>query len=853
MSMDSTIRFRLPLGALIASTLIGSSILLFSSRAATQEPPPEPIAYIGHGGFFDHSGHQIPVTLSFVEGAQSWYKQTLVSSLTPGNKDAFATFEARLQKLSPAEGQARLIVQQRALEWLIANAPARAHDGRTLGKLRALKHALRWQLPETAEPVIAGSRVPFNLDPQLASKLDSQELTPPGSLQPNLATANSGQAYLDECAASGVPIPPTINVMDPNGLTGWKSQGMIPQTAQFIFGTPAEVRTYQSTSPEGMCYALPRYSDAALSTVALDGVICLGKQTSKACFWDNQMMGSAFTFAKGSQIPIGVPNTAVDPLGRYQAGGAELFNGSGGVCTDCHAGENPYIVHPDVDLGGGITWGSVENSLPAFSDNRYVPIVAAGWPQNQLSQSGPTAPTTCEGCHVKGMQGGRFPLLSKELPGYCAMILTKALAKTMPPDSPGTAVAAGTKFRDDWCNAPANAASADTGDPHLTTINGVHYDFQAAGEFVALKNSDNGFELQTRQSPVQTTFTPSVDPQTGLASCVSLNTAVALRLGTHRVTYEQGSPSQGNQMVFQIDGGPVTLPPTPIDLQNGYTVSTGSSVNELDVKGTDGTDLAVTPRFWTAQGYWYLDVDVHSTPAREGTMGPVLDGDWLPRGPDGSSYGGIPAALIDRHIVLNQTFANDWRVTSTTSLFDYGTSTSTSTYTDTNWPPSPGQACTTQLPSTPPLTQMWPDLANSVCGNINDNVQQANCVFDVTMTGDRVFAQRYQAPGSCHIGYTVASQWSTGFQATLSINNTGTTPISSWTLGWSFANGQTITQAWNAAEAQTGPSVMVNNLAYNANIPAGGSLTGVGFAGTWIGANSIPAAISLNGTSCSVN
>jgi len=53
----------------------------------------------------------------------------------------------------------------------------------------------------------------------------------------------------------------------------------------------------------------------------------------------------------------------------------------------------------------------------------------------------------------------------------------------------------------------------------------------------------------------------------------------------------------------------------------------------------DGTRVVVIPLFWASQGYWYLDVQVFNTPAREGVMGPILAADWLPRAPDGSSFG----------------------------------------------------------------------------------------------------------------------------------------------------------------------------------------------------------------------
>jgi xyloglucan-specific exo-beta-1,4-glucanase len=106
----------------------------------------------------------------------------------------------------------------------------------------------------------------------------------------------------------------------------------------------------------------------------------------------------------------------------------------------------------------------------------------------------------------------------------------------------------------------------------------------------------------------------------------------------------------------------------------------------------------------------------------------------------------------------------------------------------------------------------------------------------------------------CTIDYTISSQWQGGFGAAISINNTGTTALTNWTLTWAFANGQTITQLWNGTETQSGANVTVTNLSYNGSIPAGGSYTGMGFNGTWNNTtNAVPAAFSLNGTACTVN
>jgi hypothetical protein len=106
----------------------------------------------------------------------------------------------------------------------------------------------------------------------------------------------------------------------------------------------------------------------------------------------------------------------------------------------------------------------------------------------------------------------------------------------------------------------------------------------------------------------------------------------------------------------------------------------------------------------------------------------------------------------------------------------------------------------------------------------------------------------------CTIDYTISPQNSSAFGAAIGILNTGSTAISSWTLTWTFANGQTVASLWNGVETQSGANVTVTNESYNGSIPAGGSYTGMGFNGTWNGStNAIPTAFSLNGTACTVN
>lgn len=103
---------------------------------------------------------------------------------------------------------------------------------------------------------------------------------------------------------------------------------------------------------------------------------------------------------------------------------------------------------------------------------------------------------------------------------------------------------------------------------------------------------------------------------------------------------------------------------------------------------------------------------------------------------------------------------------------------------------------------------------------------------------------------SCHVVYAITNQWQGGFQASLSITNTGSSAINGWSLVFSFANGQTITQIWNATSSQTGSKVTVTNVSYDASIAPGATQNTVGFLGSWTSTNAVPTSFALNGVTC---
>ncbi|TNH30591.1 spore coat protein CotH [Micromonospora orduensis] len=90
----------------------------------------------------------------------------------------------------------------------------------------------------------------------------------------------------------------------------------------------------------------------------------------------------------------------------------------------------------------------------------------------------------------------------------------------------------------------------------------------------------------------------------------------------------------------------------------------------------------------------------------------------------------------------------------------------------------------------------------------------------------------------CSATYTVTSQWTGGFQGEVRVT-AGTSPIGGWTVTWTLANGQSVTQAWNATVTSQGSTVTARNVAYNGALGAGASTT-FGFLGSSTGTPGTP-------------
>lgn len=281
----------------------------------------------------------------------------------------------------------------------------------------------------------------------------------------------------------------------------------------------------------------------------------------------------------------------------------------------------------------------------------------------------------------------------------------------------------------------------DNGDPHLTTVNGIRYDFHGMGEFVALR-VEGDMQIQTRQSPIATA-NPIYNNHTELTSCVSANTAVAVQMGSHRVSYQPDLNGLANPdgMDLRIDGVLHNIDPLGISVGNsGGRVLSSPSGNGIEIEFPDGTSLIADSWFWNSQQKWMLQLSVFSTPADEGLLGMVNNGNWLPALSNGGTLGAKPASPNQRYIDLNKTFADSWRVTHASSLFDYAPGQSTDTFTNKNWPPQSGPCV---VPNSPPVQPISVDDAVALCRQVEDRNENKDCIVDVQLTGEKGFAEAY--------------------------------------------------------------------------------------------------------------
>jgi alpha-galactosidase len=147
------------------------------------------------------------------------------------------------------------------------------------------------------------------------------------------------------------------------------------------------------------------------------------------------------------------------------------------------------------------------------------------------------------------------------------------------------------------------------------------------------------------------------------------------------------------------------------------------------------------------------------------------------------------------------------------------------------------------------LRDAWTNAVSGTSGAISATVPaHGTVVYRATGSGMPTTTTTPQPGGSCRITNTT-NAWGNGLTSDITITNTGSTPITGWSLAFTLPGGQTITSGWNASYSPSSGQVTARNVSYNADIAPGASV-GIGFQATHTGNAAKPASYTLNGAAC---
>jgi alpha-tubulin suppressor-like RCC1 family protein len=253
---------------------------------------------------------------------------------------------------------------------------------------------------------------------------------------------------------------------------------------------------------------------------------------------------------------------------------------------------------------------------------------------------------------------------------------------------------------------PSSPRAHSTGDPHLTTLDGLRYDFQGHGEFIVVKSSTDNFEIQARQEDAYK------------KGNVTLNTAVAVRVGADVICLT-AKPDR-----FFINNQPQNWATfTTQALKDGGSV-TKVNTEMVNVKNQNGDVVSIN-----FHGSYLLDYSVSLAENRIGKVSGLL-GNF-----DGNANNDI--AVRDGNILSGRgsvsfkemypVFADSWRIQQSQSLFYYDSGKNTASYTIKDFPKT--------------LVRLTPEQAvkaEGICraAGVTTEPFLSACIFDVGVTDD---------------------------------------------------------------------------------------------------------------------
>ena len=384
---------------------LATGLALFIALAGCKPavPPPssgrpeiERIAVVGHGLAFDSKMQPIPIDLKTIRSMQASLRQALAGRKLDLNDDAKA-FAARIEA-AMAQSKSE---EERAL---LASALINRQLERADRQVRAVYDWRNRFLAERARSLIDRRfRGRYVISEALLRLLREG-----GLLLPRFDTA-----YMSDCRAESVPVPPDFSM---TLATGWIRQGDLVHNI-LSPGGQASVWTWADPARRGACIALPR-DNGGPGSVA--GIICQSATTGKACIWDNMARGDM------RRIPAATETLVI----RNLQDGRTLDEGA--PCTECHTGNNVFLMSPDDPTWAKLMRGPLTGPQPSprtfttvvepQTDSpggpRFTPIAHASWVNPPLTagcggacHAGPNAEVQSRWAVIPPDQRSRMPPL----------------------------------------------------------------------------------------------------------------------------------------------------------------------------------------------------------------------------------------------------------------------------------------------------------------------------------------------------------------------------------------------------------------------------------------------------------